>query len=304
MKRGNLFNYFLMIIPLLSMSNWAYSQSPMTNAVSDQKVAENFYLIKDFGCNIAVMAGQEGLIIIDTGHERSSLKTDSVISTISNLPVKYILNTHLHFDHLGGNKKLSEKGAIIVAHENTRKGMLMEWNMPEIAGIKYPVIPPYPEEYLPKICFHDSLNIYFNNDIIKCIWLPNGHSDGDVIYYFEKANLIHAGDLFLSNGFPIINPLPGSIDAYIKAVDEIIKICDENTVIIPGHGPVADRQELKEYKIMLTKSRNRIDRLVKEGKTLDEVIAANPTRGLFKGGKSWLPDKLYIATVFMGLSQK
>jgi glyoxylase-like metal-dependent hydrolase (beta-lactamase superfamily II) len=304
MKNKRLYYFFLLPTFLLfSLSDWSFSQTSVTNE-GVIKISNEIFVINSTGCNIAVIIGQEGLLIIDTGDNRFAMKTDSLISTISDLPIKYILNTHLHYDHLGGNRKLSENGAVIVAHENTRKGMLTEWNMPEIAGIKYPVIPPYPEEYLPKICFRDSLSIYFNNDIIKCFCLPNGHTDGDVIYYFQKPNLIHTGDLFLSNGFPIINPLPGSINAYIKAVDEIINICDENTVIIPGHGPVANRQDLRDYEIMLIESRNRIDKLVKEGKTLDEVIAANPTRDLFKGGKSWLPVKLYIATVYMCLSQK
>lgn len=262
-------------------------------------------MLNRYGCNIAVMVGQEGLLIIDAGYKENASKVDSVISKISNLPVKYILNTHHHYDHVGGNKKLSKDGAAIVAHENTRQRMLSEWDIPEIAGIKAPVIPQYPEEYLPKICFQDSLMIYFNNENVKCIHFPNGHSDGDVIYFFQKANVIHTGDLFLSNNFPVVILHDGgSSDGSIKDIESILKICDEKTVIIPGHGAISNRQGLQDYLYMFVESRKRIANLIKEGKTVDEVIAADPTKDLFKVGESSLPPKLFVYTVYQDLSKK
>jgi glyoxylase-like metal-dependent hydrolase (beta-lactamase superfamily II) len=192
--------YFLVFLSFyfLTLSSWSLSQNPVINQ-GVIKVAEKIYVLNDNGVNIAVMVGHEGLLIIDTGYKEDALRTDSVISTISNLPVKYILNTHLHFDHVGGNKKLSKDGAVIIAHENTRQRMLLEWNMPEILGIKAPISPPYPEEYLPNICFQDSLKVYFNNEIIQCIHFSKSHSDCDVIYYYPEANVISTGDLFVSN---------------------------------------------------------------------------------------------------------
>ncbi len=304
MKNKNL-NYLILLLLVLLLSSRAglLSQNAGTNN-EVLKISSEIFVINSTGCNIAVIVGQEGLLVIDSGDERSALKTDSLISTISGLPIKYILNTHLHFDHLGGNKILSEKGATIIAQNNTRESMLKEWDVPEIAGMKFPVIPPYPKEYLPKICFQDSLSIYFDSNVIKSISLPGGHSSSDVIYYFPEANIIHTGDLYLSNGFPIIDLAPGSIDAYINAVDNIIHICDDNTVIIPGHGPLSNLHNLKEYRSMLMESRNRIEKLIRDGKTLDEVIAENPTRDLYKGGKSTIPDKLFVATVYICLSQK
>jgi len=306
MKSKNLFcDFFLLIIPLLSLSHWSYSQNPMTNVTSGQKIAENIYLLKDYGCNIVVMVGQDGLLIIDTGHKSFALKIDSVISTISNLPVKYVLNTHLHFDHVGGNMKLAEDGAVIIAHENTRKHMLSGWKVPDIQGIKYPLVLPYTVEYLPKICFKDSLSIYLNNDVVQAIHYPNAHSDCDVIYNFQNANVLHAGDLFESNGFPILDVwYGGTIDGYIKALDDILKICDDNTVIISGHGDPSNRQGLQDYRNMLVESRTKISKLIEEGKSVDEVIAADPTKDLYKGGESWIPVKLYVATVYEDLSRK
>ena len=300
MKKQKYIYCVILSLGLLAICNYAFSQST-TSSQGLVKVTDEIFVLSRYGCNIAIVVGKDGLLTVDSGYKGAALKTDSVISTISKLPIKYILDTHIHYDHLGGNKKLSEDGAVIVSHVNTRKAMLVEWNMPEIAGIKYPIVPPYSKEFLPTICFQDSLTVYFENEVIKCIHYPNGHSDGDVIYFFQKTNLIHTGDLFLSNGFPIIG---SSIDGYIEAVDNIIKICNDKTIIVPGHGPVSNRKELQDYRIMLFEGRNRIDKLVKEGKTVDEVIAANPTKDLFKGGKSWLPDKLFVATVHMDLSKK
>jgi len=305
MKNKSLYYFFLLLTFPLFSSYWSYSQNPVTNVTANQKIAKNIYLLKDYGCNIAVMSGQEGLLIIDTGHKRSALKTDSAISIISNLPVKYVLNTHLHFDHVGGNMKLAEDGAVIIAHENTRNHMLSGWKVPELQGIKYSPVLPYSVEYLPKVCFKDTLNIYFNDDVIQAIHYPNAHSDCDVIFYFQNANVIHAGDLFESNGFPILDVwYGGTIDGYVKALDDILKICNDNTVIIPGHGDPSNRQGLKDYRNMLVESRTRISKLIEEGKSVDEVIAADPTKDLYKGGESWIPVKLYIATVYEDLSRK
>jgi cyclase len=298
--------YFLVFLSFyfLTCSNWSFSQNPVINQ-GVIKVAEKIYVLNDNGVNIAVIVGPEGLLIIDTGYKEDALRTDSVISTISNLPVKYILNTHLHFDHVGGNKKLSEDGAVIVAHENTRQRMLLEWNMPEILGIKAPISPPYPEEYLPKICFQDSLKVYFNNKIIQCIHFSKSHSNSDVIYYFRDTNVICTGDLFVPNGFAIVDSYSGgTIDGYIRAVDNILKICDERTVIIPGHGTISNRQDLQDYLYMLTESRTRIANLIKEGKTADEVIAADPTKDLFKGVLETLPAKFFVYSVYQDLVKK
>jgi len=296
--------FVILSICMMSIGVHAFPQNNTTNKSASVNVTEGIYRIKNFGCNTAVMTGDDGVLIIDTGVKAAELKTDSVIKTITNQPVRYILNTHFHLDHVGGNKELSDNGGVIVAQQNARQRMSTQWKVPTIAGMTYPVIPPYSAEYLPKVCFQDSIAIYFNNDTIQGIHFPNGHSDSDVIYFFRKANVIHAGDLFLSNGFPVIDIYyGGSIDGYIRAVDNIIRLCDERTIIIPGHGATSDRQGLVDYRNMLSAARAQIEKLIKEGKTLEEVIAADPTKDLFKGGKSWLPAPMFIDVVYKELSR-
>lgn len=289
---------------MLSISNLSYAQ-PDTKLPGAHLLAENIYLFSDYGCNILVMLGNDGLLVIDTGHKSFASKMDSIVHSIINLPVKYILNTHLHYDHVGGNEKLSEDGVVIVAQENTRKHMTTSWKVDEILGVKYPTIPPYPTTALPVICFKDSLSLFFNNTVIHGIHYPNGQSDCDVIYDIPDFNIIHAGDLFESNGFPIIDVFyGGTIDGYIKALNKIIEKCDDKTIVIPGHGAVSNRKGLLDYKVMLVESRVRIAKLIEEGKLLNEVVAANPIKGLYKGDKSWIPENLFIATVYMDLIEK
>jgi len=297
--------FVILNICMMSVGGRAFPQNTTTDKYAPIKVTEGIYRIKNFGCNIAVMIGDDGVLIIDSGDQAAAVKTDSVIKTISNKPVRYVLNTHFHFDHVGGNKKLSGNDAVIVAQENTRQRMMTEWNVPTVAGVTYPVIPPYSEDYLPKICFQNSINIYFNNDTIQGIHFLNGHSDSDVIYFFRKANVIHTGDLFLSNGFPIIDIYNGgSIDGYLRAVDNIISLCNERTIVIPGHGATSDRQGLVDYRNMLSTAKTNIEKMIKEGKTLEQVTASDPTKDLFKGGKSWLPASIFIDVVYKELSKK
>jgi glyoxylase-like metal-dependent hydrolase (beta-lactamase superfamily II) len=205
---------------------------------------------------------------------------------------------------VGGNKQLSEAGGTIIANEKTRKRMLSAWDIPEIQGMKYPRISPYSYESLPTICFKDSLKLFFNDEIVQAISYRNAHSDCDVIYYFQGSNIIHTGDLYFSNGLPIIDIFyGGTIDGYIRAIDSILELCNEKTIIVPGHGNVSNNQELKDYRDMLAELKLRILKLIEEGKSFDEVIAANPAADLLNNGKSWIPIGIFVYTVYHDLSK-
>jgi cyclase len=286
-----------LLISALSFTFIFYLYIPVYPQVNEsvsvfKQVKEGIYS----GANVTISYGNDGLLIIDTGSLRAAAYTDSVVRATFKGPVKYIINTHMHFDHVGGNNLLSADGAVIISHENTRRRMLEEWIPPEIPGVKYPKLSPYNDEYLPKVCFSDSIKIYFNDEIIKIIHIPEGHSDGDAIVIFQNANAIQTGDLYLSNGFP---PLEGTIEGYLAAVDEIIKMCDENTIVIPGHGPLSDREGLIGYRNMLSIGADRIHKLKSQGMTLEEVISAAPLKGLLDR-KSMVPESVFIYCVYHG----
>jgi cyclase len=288
------------LIFIILISSHSYSQK---DAPSFIQIRDGVSVISDFGCNIAVSTGSDGILIIDTGHKRAADKLDSVIHFLMDSPVRYVLNTHFHFDHLGGNEKFAGDGAIIVAHNQTRWRMQREWNVPEIAGVKFPVIPPYPDLALPDVGFNDSIQIHFNSETISGYHFYNAHSDCDVVWHFPKSNVIHTGDLFLSNGFPIIDIYNGgSIDGYIKAVDGMIRLCDDETVVIPGHGPMSNRQELIDYRDMLESSRIRIKELIAEGKSVNEMIDSKCIDDLYRKGKSWLSSDLFVYVLYEELT--
>jgi len=261
------------------------------------KITDGIYVHQRWGANITICSGKDGLMIIDTGYPGSAAYSDSIIRAVFQKPVKYVVNTHLHFDHVGGNNLFSRGDGVIIAHENTRRRMMQEWRVPEIPEIpdlRMPVIPPFPEDYLPNVCFHDSLNIYFNDQLIRFIHIPGGHSDCDVVIEFSNKNAIQTGDLFLSNSFP---PIEGSAEGYLAAVEKIIGMCDENTIVIPGHGPVSDRNGLIKYHEMISVASSRIKSLKSEGKNLKEVLDSNPLAGLLDG-ESMVSEELFIYCVF------
>jgi len=274
-----------------------YSQEVEIPESAAVKVADGLYVHERWGANITINSDKDGLLIIDTGYPGSAEYSDSTIRAGFHKPVKYVINTHYHYDHVGGNALLSNGGAIIVAHKNTRMRMMKEWKVPEIPEIpdlRVPVIPPFSEEYLPDLCFNDSIDIHINDELVRCIHIPGGHSDCDVVVQFKDANVIHTGDLFFKNSFP---PIEGTIDRYLAAVERIIGMCDENTIVIPGHGPISDRKGLKEYYEILSTASNRINSLKSEGKSLKEVIDSNPLVGA-QLGESYAFKEIFIYCVY------
>jgi glyoxylase-like metal-dependent hydrolase (beta-lactamase superfamily II) len=297
--------FFVILISLLLFhSGFAQElQSTKSNEPQPIKVAEGLYVLEDSGCNITVSTGPDGTLVIDSGYKSQAEQNKARIAAISPGPIRFIINTHFHYDHVGGNGLFAKEGAIIVAHENARMRMSEEWKGAEILGMTWPTIPPYPKNFIPTLCFKKDLTIHFNNDIVRISHVPGGHSDSDAIIFFRKSHVIHVGDLFLSHSFPIIDIFHGgSVSCYIAGIDRIIGMCDDETTIIPGHGPISDLEDLRSYRNMLILARDRIEKLMEEGKTLEEIVAADPTAGLLKDEqKSWLPPKIFVYCVYQEL---
>lgn len=286
---------------LLLLTTLTFAQNSSQNQDGVKKIVEGIYMISNIGGNITVLERPDGLLVIDTGEKVGKL--DSVISTFSKNPIKYILNTNFHFDHVGDNQTLCDKGATIIAHKKTRDVLAAGWEAPEVAGVKFPKFPPVSAKYLPRICFNDTLDLYFNDNVIQAIHYPLAHSSGDAIYYFRNQNIIHVGDLFVLYGYPYIDSYHGgTIDGLIKAVDDILKLCDDKTILIPGHGKISNRQELSEYREMLVETRATISKLVHDGKTLNELIKLDPIGKLMNGRKVEGFKDVYIAVIYNELT--
>lgn len=283
--------YFTLILSF-SLPEFIYAQNSEIKPPVASKVKDGIYVHKSGNANLTISSGEDGLLIVDTGMTNRATKSDSLIRAGFKKPIKYILNTHSHFDHVQGNDVFAKGGAIIISSVKTREGMMQEWKAPEIPGASFPVIPPFPKEFLPEICFNDSIEIYFNNEVIKFIHFPGGHSDGDAIVFFTESNVIHMGDLFLTGAFPPVT----DIETYIKVLEHVIEACDEKTIVIPGHGNISDKKELITYKELISTAAKRVLILKSEGKSFEEILAAKPITDLLEN--SWIPESVFIYCIY------
>lgn len=295
---------FVFVALLLGLGPAVVAQEVTDAGSKGIEIADGVHLLAGLACNVIAVIAPDGVLIIDNGRASGSEDLEKSITELDAGPVRIVLDTHFHFDHIGANEALARDGAVIVAHENVRRRMLAEWRVPDTLGISYPTVAPYPEVALPILTITDSLTVHFGGHEIEVRYLPSAHSDADVAVFLRDANILHIGDLYLSNGFPIIDSYHGgTIDGLIAAVDALIDLIDDDTKVVPGHGPVSNRRELREYRHMLAAGRDRITALIDEGKTLEEVVAADPTAGLYRRGESWLPPKLFVWMVYVDLTR-
>lgn len=195
----------LTIVVVLMKAAPGLAQQVAAVATNSTEVADGVCVLDGLPCNVLAVTGSDGKLLIDNGSAGSAEQLEEMIDILASGRVRVAVNTHFHFDHVGANEQLSEDGAVIVAHDAVRQRMQEEWRTPEnTLGIRYPVVPPYPEEALPMVTFADSLTLSFGGHEIKLRYFPGAHSDADVVAFLRDANVIHTGDLYLSNGFPVI----------------------------------------------------------------------------------------------------
>lgn len=239
-------------------------------------VTDGIYMIAGEGGNIGVFVGEDGTFMID---DQFAPVTDNILDAVrevSGEAPRFLVNTHYHFDHTGGNENLGEGGAIIVAHDNVRKRLSVD-QVSEVLGRTFEA---QPDAALPVITFDEGVTFHWNGDRVDVIHVPNGHTDGDAFVHFVGANVIHTGDLVFSAGYPFLDyEAGGSIDGMIAGARKILAMTDTETRIIPGHGPVMDREKLTDYIAMLEVSRDRVAALKNEGKSLEEVLKTDPLAG-------------------------
>lgn len=233
------------------------------------------YMLVGKGGNIGLSVGDDGVLLIDSQFKQL---TDKILSAINNRitdkSVKFLINTHWHQDHSGGNENFVKKGAIIIAHENVRERL----NAEQFVDFLNKTFEASPLNALPTITYKDSITFYFNEDKIDVYHLPNAHTDGDSIIYFNKRNIVHTGDIYVNGRYPFIDHSSGgSIDGIITGIEKIISIIDNETKIIPGHGLLSNLGELQDYLIMLKDIRQQVHTMVNNGATLNEIIKSDIT---------------------------
>lgn len=258
--------------------------------IKTTKLNDTTYMLVGAGGNLGLSVGPDAVFLIDDQYAPMTPKITAAIKAITDKPVKFVVNTHWHGDHTGGNENFGKAGAIIVAHDNVRKRMSTE----QVLAFFNMKVPPSPKEALPVITFGVDTTFHLNGDEIHVFHVPNAHTDGDAIVFFRKGNIVHMGDLYFNGLYPFIDSASGGkIDGVVAAADRVLALSDDKTVIIPGHGPLSNKAELKAYRDMLATVAGRVKAQIAAGKKLEDIIAAKPTADYDAkwGGGFIKPDK-------------
>ena len=258
---------------VLDAFGWDFDEAEITI----ESISNNIHVLFGLGGNILVSTGEDGVLLVDDQMPELKYKILRSLRKIGGKSVDYIINTHWHFDHAEGNLAFGPDGAKIVAHENSRKMMLN----PKPINLSFIVYPqqPYPLNAVPQITYQDTMKIHLNGDQIELYHFGHAHTTGDTAIYLRNSNVLHMGDVFNMTGPPFIDAgNGGSIDGIIHFCEEILKVVNDETVVVPGHGPISTTEDLQTYIDMLIVVRDRIQAQILEGKSLQEIIESDPTK--------------------------
>lgn len=259
------------------------------------KVADGIYMLMGMGGNIGVSVGEDGVFMIDDQFAPLTTKIKTAIKKLSNKAIRFVINTHWHFDHTGGNENLGKEGIVIVAHDNVRQRMTKD-NFIKAFNKN---IPPAPAVALPVITFNDRVTFHLNEQEIQVVHRSNAHTDGDSMVIFKSVNVIHMGDTFFNGLYPFIDASSnGSVTGVIDTANHVLAMVDDKTKIIPGHGPLGDKQALIQYRDMLITVSGRMQALIDQGKTIEEIIALKPNADLDPSwGNGFLNPDAFLTTL-------
>lgn len=293
----------LMICLALLAGSTAIAQPDLSKVeIKVVPVATGVYMLEGAGGNIGLSVGKDDAFIIDDQYAPLTPKIKAAVATVTPKPVRFVVNTHWHGDHTGGNEAMAGSGAIIFAHENVRRRMSKEQFLEAFNWRT----PPSPPAALPAITFSDTITFYINDDTLHTFHVRNAHTDGDAIVVFRKANVVHMGDTFFNGFYPFIDvSTDGSLIGMIAAANQVLAMTNASTRVIPGHGPLATRADLVRYRDMLATVRQRVGRLVAQRRTLQQVIAAKPLADLDEAwGKGFLKPEQFLTLVYSSLSER
>ncbi|MEX2235227.1 MAG: MBL fold metallo-hydrolase, partial [Cyclobacteriaceae bacterium] len=259
--------------------------------VTSQHVRANIYMLKGSGGNIGVLTGEDGIVMIDDQFLQLSTKIKDAIAALDMRPIRFTLNTHIHGDHSGSNEYFKQLGSTIVAHELVRERM-----------IKAPRV----EDAWPVITFPNKLGLHLNGQDIELIHFEPAHTDGDVIIYFKQANVFHMGDLFVRYGYPYIDMSSGgTINGMIASVDKALTMMNDESLIIPGHGELCKKAEVKKFRDRLADIRDKVAAALKQGKKTEDIPGLGITSPYEEEwGKGFIKGKDFVLVVAEGLKKK
>lgn len=257
----------------LFLAGIATAQDPARVEIRTEKLSDTTYMLVGSGGNIGLSIGPDAVFVVDDQFAPLTPKIKEAIARLTTKPVQFVLNTHYHFDHTGGNENFAKDGVLIVAHDNVRRRMSAD----QLIGFLGMTQAASPKAALPVVTFGGDISFHINGEAVHAFHVPRAHTDGDAIVHFRGSDVIHMGDIYFNGFYPFIDAAAnGSADGVIAAVDRVLAISTEKTKIIPGHGPLANRSDLQTYRELLATVTQRIKDLRKAGKTDDEIKAARP----------------------------
>jgi glyoxylase-like metal-dependent hydrolase (beta-lactamase superfamily II) len=295
--------FFALLVSLaLGSLAWGQQQDFSKVQIQTVDVAPGVHMLVGSGGNIGVSSGSDGVLIIDDQYAPLTDKIRAAVGAISKDPIRFVVNTHWHGDHTGGNENLGGAGAVIVAHENVRRRMSTE----QVSEFFKRTTPASPKAALPVMTFAEDVSFHVNGDELHVFHVDPAHTDGDSIIHWKNANVFHMGDLYFSGGFPFIDlDSGGSVDGVISATEKVLALANDSSKIIPGHGPLSNKKELTAYRDMLKTIRSRIQSQVTAGKSLEEVKASGPTKEWDETlGKGFINGERLTEFVYRSLSKK
>lgn len=269
---------------------------PATVTITTTKLGPGVAVLFGAGGNIGVSYGADGTVFVDDQFAPLTPKILEATRALDPKPVKFVINTHWHFDHSGGNENLGKQGSVIVAHDNVRRRMSMEGIIEEL-NLKFP---PSPNAALPSVTFGDGVTLHLNGDTLKVVHVRAAHTDGDAIVKWERANVLHMGDVFNRAGTPFVDRSSGgSVAGMIAAMDVALGLADDKTQVIPGHGPVGTKADMQAYRDALVAFNARIAAEVKAGKTQEQILAMKLT---WKAASGEVPADRLVRSAYQDLT--
>ena len=263
------------------------------------QIQDGVYMLVGQGGNIGLFIGEDGTFLIDDQFAPLTPKHLEAIRAVGGEVPKFLINTHYHADHTGGNENLGKAGALIFSHDQVRERLTIEtvieaFNM---------TTPPQPKAALPVVTFSADITFHLNGDTLHAFHVRRAHTDGDSVIHFQNANVIHSGDVFFNGFYPFIDVAHGgSVKGMIEAANTILALADEETKIIPGHGPLGDRAQLQVYRDMLTTVYERLSRLKTKGMSIEEAVGKKPLADLeARWGKGLFTGEKWLRLIYEGL---
>ena len=266
--------------------------------ITIERINENNHVLFGLGGNILVNSGKDGVLIVDDQFPQLKNKIMSAIRKIGGRKIDYIVNSHWHFDHAEGNIAFGKTGSRIIAHENSRFMMINPQPI-NLVSVVYPQ-QPYPSHALPQITYQDTMTVNINGEELGLYNFGSAHTTGDTAVYLKQSNILHMGDVFNTSGFPFIDAgNGGNIDGIINFCRSVLSVVNDETIVVPGHGPISTTQDMQNYIDMLVVVRDRIKNLIDKEKTLDEILDAHPAQEWEArfGDATMLVDRAYTGLI-------